>query len=83
MKKDKLLSALPDIKATIEALPDDVTICSITGFDGLLLQVMDHPALRVDSAEERDYGSKWCVMHGKVNVGFIRYPEATEDEPDF
>ena len=71
-RKDLYLNKLDAIKRTLESLPDDCSVCSISDTypAGMRIQILEHPAVKGERKEFMAGGQWWCEVPGEVVVGY-------------
>lgn len=71
--KALFLSNLDAVKRTIEALPDDVRVCSINEFyvGKIEVIILRHPDITGEPVEVYDDGGVWFEKQYDVPVGWI------------
>ena len=86
--KHEYLANMDKIRAMIEAMPDDVTICSISryytnGKSKMTIQILQHPDIQGEKREVYDDGAAWYVVPGEIQIGYIVHEEMEADhDPD-
>ena len=86
--KHEYLANLDGIKAMIEAMPDDVTICSIyrysyNGKSKMTIQILHHQDIQGKKREVYEDGAAWYVVPGEIEIGYIVHEETEADhDPD-
>lgn len=66
------------LRDTIDNLPEDVSICSITyhGVNDLMVQILEHPEITGERIRKNGPGEYWCEKkNGSIIVGWIEKPK--------